>query len=161
MSTFGPLPEPFSDLSVARAQAADIPAIVRLLADDPIGAQRELDANDKRYMYAFRDIDMDPNQVLVVLKDSEGVVHGTMQLTFASGLARGGARRMTIEAIRIDSELRSKGVGEAFFRWAFEIGRWRGASLAQLTSDKTRTHAHRFYEKLGFAATHEGMKRPL
>lgn len=161
MSTFGPLPEPFSDIVVARARVEDVPAIVHLLADDPIGAQREGEGTEKAYINAFRDIDMDPNQLLAVLKDADGRVVGTMQLMFTSGLARQGARRLTMESIRIDSALRNRGLGEVFFNWAFQVGRWRGATLAQLTTDKSRTQAHRFYEKLGFVATHEGMKLPL
>ena len=95
------------------------------------------------------------------MAEEDGAVAGTFQLTFTPSLSRGGAERMTIEAVRVRSDLRGRGVGRAMMQWAIQRGRERGCRLAQLTTDKRRTDAHRFYESLGFTASHEGMKLPL
>jgi GNAT superfamily N-acetyltransferase len=142
-----------------RAASDDLPALVRLLTDDVISAGRETD-DPAPYEAAFARIDADPSQVLVV-GDVDGEAACTLQLTVIPGLARGGALRGQIEAVRVRSDLRGRGVGEALIRWAIGELRSRGCSVAQLTTDKRRTDAHRFYARLGFEATHEGFKRPL
>jgi GNAT superfamily N-acetyltransferase len=149
--------------AVRRATAEDVPAIIALLADDDIGAAREAgpDAGPDGlapYLAAFRAVDADPGQLLIVAADGDGTVAGTLQLTFIPGLSRRGALRAQIEAVRVAPGYRGHGLGEAMFRWAIgEAGR-RGCALVQLTSDKRRSGALRFYERLGFTASHEGFK---
>lgn len=149
-------------VSFRRATAADMPAIVRLLADDAIGTTRE-DASLPllaAYTLAFEAIARDANQFLAVAIDGDAVV-GTLQLSFVPGMSRKGMWRGQIEAVRVEQSHRSAGVGELFFRWAIERCADRGCGLVQLTTDKARPDAHRFYERLGFTATHEGFKLAL
>lgn len=145
---------------VERARVDDLRAIVALLRDDPLGAGRE-SGDLEMYEKAFTAIDADPNQFLAVVRGADGEVVGTMQLTLIPGLARGGATRLQIEAVRIAAARRGTGLGAAMFGWAHEYGRSREARLAQLTTDKTRGDAHRFYARLGYRATHEGLKLDL
>jgi GNAT superfamily N-acetyltransferase len=112
------------------------------------------------YERALAAIDADPAQLLVVAED-DGVVVGTLQLSEIPGLARRGAQRGQIEAVRVARTHRGLGLGGAMVRWTIEEARRRGCGLVQLTTDKTRTDARRFYERLGFVASHEGMKLPL
>lgn len=146
--------------TVDRAVAADVPALVALLADDVLGAERE-SSDLEPYLAAFHQIDRDPQQLLVAVRDAHGRVVGTMQLTLIPGLSRGGATRLQIEAVRLSADVRGSGLGTAIFGWAHDYGRRHGATLAQLTSDRSRTDALRFYERLGYAASHEGLKLPL
>lgn len=146
--------------TVRRAVADDVRAIADLLADDVLGAARESDGLSP-YEAAFHEIDADPHQFLAVIRDDGEAIVGTMQLTLVPGLARAGAKRLLIEGVRLGSSLRGSGLGTVMFDWAHEFGRREGAVLAQLTSDKARPDAHRFYERLGYAATHEGFKLPL
>ena len=145
---------------LTRAAVADVADLVRLLADDAIGAGRESTTMDP-YLAAFAEIDADDQQLLLVVREESGEVVGTMQLTLIPGLARGGTKRLQIEAVRIAEGARGGGLGAALFEWAHEYGRRRGARLVQLTSDKSRADAHRFYGRLGYTASHEGFKRPL
>lgn len=150
------------EIQFRRAQASDLPAIVALLADDPLGAQRE-DTTlplSQSYLEAFAAIDTDPNQMLTVVADREKVI-GTLQITFIPGVSRKGTWRGQIEAVRIAREYRGIGIGKRMFEWAFEQCRSRGCSLVQLTTDKARPNAHRFYEELGFTASHLGFKKML
>lgn len=150
------------DIQFRPAQASDLPAIVALLADDPLGARRE-DSSlplSQPYQAAFSAIDADPNQMLAVVIDREQVI-GTLQITFIPGISRRGAWRGQIEAVRIAREYRGTGIGTRMFEWAFEQCRSRGCSLVQLTTDKERPNAHRFYEELGFTASHLGFKKAL
>ncbi|WP_109508678.1 GNAT family N-acetyltransferase [Nocardioides speluncae] len=147
-------------LTIDRATESDVPELVALLADDVLGAGREVSELEP-YLAAFRDIDSDPHQYLAAVRDVDGSLVGTMQLTLIPGLARGGAKRLQIEAVRLASSVRGTGLGTALFAWAHDYGRQHGASLAQLTSDKTRVDALRFYEQLGYQASHEGFKRHL
>ena len=149
--------------AVRRATAADVPAIVGLLADDELGATREAGSDPEltSYRTAFAAIDADPGQLLLVVIAEDGQIAATMQLTFIPGLARQGALRAQIEAVRVGAGYRSQGLGEAMITWAVAEARHRGCRMVQLTSDKRRTNAHRFYQRLGFAATHEGFKLPL
>nr|WP_232327982.1 GNAT family N-acetyltransferase [Kibdelosporangium sp. MJ126-NF4] len=146
-------------MQIRRAAAADVPSIVEMIANDQLGAKRE-SPGDPRYLAAFAEIDADPNQHLVVL-EVDGEVVGTMQLTFTAGLSRLGMKRATIEAVRVHEDRRGGGLGQQLIEWAItEAGR-RGCGLVQLTTDASRTDAHRFYERLGFEASHVGMKLKL
>ncbi|MGO4303329.1 GNAT family N-acetyltransferase [Cupriavidus sp. RAF12] len=163
-----------TNITFRTAQFADLPAIVRLLADDPLGRLRETvsDPVDPRYVAAFRAIEADANQRLVVAverataDDTPDAVQGerivgTFQLSFLPGIARHGAWRGQIEAVRIAASHRSGGIGQQMFEWAIAECRAWGCQLVQLTTDKGRPDAHRFYEKLGFVASHEGYKLTL
>ncbi|TDV39811.1 GNAT family N-acetyltransferase [Actinophytocola oryzae] len=143
-------------VEIRRAVAADVAAIVEMLADDPLGARRER-PGDAAYAKAFEEIDADPRQWLVVAADGAEVV-GTLQLTFIPGLSRLGSTRALIEAVRVRGDQRGSGLGGELVRWAVDTAREQGAALVQLTTDASRTDAHRFYERLGFRATHVGMK---
>jgi ADP-ribose pyrophosphatase YjhB (NUDIX family)/ribosomal protein S18 acetylase RimI-like enzyme len=144
-----------------RAVRTDVPAIVQLLADDVIGSGRESGRDLASYLDAFEDVDADPAHLLVVL-EADGAVAGTMQLTFLPGLSRGGALRSQVEAVRVAPSLRGHGLGEAMLRWGIEESRRRGCAVVQLTTDKRRSDAQRFYvERLGFAMSHEGLKLDL
>ena len=142
-----------------RATAADVPALVRLMADDSISAARE-SPDLAPYEEAFARIDADPGQLLVVGEDG-GEPACTLQLTVIPGLSRGGALRGQVEAVRVRSDLRGRGIGEAMLRWAVEELRSRGCAVAQLTTDKRRLDAQRFYARLGWANSHEGFKVQL
>jgi GNAT superfamily N-acetyltransferase len=150
-------------LTFREAERADVPAILALLADDAVSRARDgavSEAADEAHWAAFEAIDTDPgNELIVALSGAEIV--GTFQLTFTPSLSRGGGSRMTIEAVRVRSDRRGGGLGREMMTWALARGRARGASVAQLTSDKNRPEAHRFYVSLGFDATHVGMKRSL
>ena len=147
---------------VDRAARDDVGAVVALLRDDDLGVTREVvDAQDlEPYLRAFDDIDADPHQLLVVVR-SRGVVVATMQLTFLRTLSRRGGLRMQVEAVRVASSERGSGLGRALLGWSTEVGRARGAVLAQLTTDRRRGDAHRFYESLGWVHTHRGLKLDL
>ncbi|WP_340377694.1 GNAT family N-acetyltransferase [Streptomyces sp. SS7] len=148
------------DLDIRTAVAEDIPAIVALLADDPLGAQRESPDDLAPYRSALERLTADPNQRLVVAV-REGRVVGTLQLTIIPGLSRRGATRSVIEGVRVHTDERGSGLGTRFIEWAIEESRRENCQLVQLTSDVTRTDAHRFYERLGFVASHVGFKLPL
>jgi GNAT superfamily N-acetyltransferase len=146
-----------------RARAADIPAVVGLLADDQLGAARDGVRNPAdlaAYERAFGEIDRDPAHLLVVA-EADGAVVATLQLTFLPGLARRGMLRAQIEAVRVAADWRGRGLGSAIFGWAIGEARRRGCGLVQLTTDKSRGAAHRFYAELGFVASHEGLKLHL
>ncbi|RPE42483.1 L-amino acid N-acyltransferase YncA [Streptomyces sp. Ag109_O5-1] len=145
------------DLEIRAAVAADIPAIVGMLADDPLGVRRESPDDLAPYLDALERLSADPNQQLVVAV-REGRVVGTLQLTVIPGLSRRGATRSIIEGVRIHSDERGSGLGTRFIEWAIDESRRQGCQLVQLTSDKSRTDAHRFYERLGFTASHTGFK---
>jgi len=149
-----------TDVTIRRATAADIPAIVALLADDDIGVTRESPDDLTPYQRAFALIEADPLEFLAVAERA-GEVIGTLQLSMLPGLSRKGALRAQIEGVRVARSARGLGLGETMLRWAIDEARDRGCVLVQLTSDKTRKDAHRFYGNLGFTATHEGFKLPL
>lgn len=146
------------------AVRGDVPAVLSLLADDAITRSRGYgtvpEEVDAAIWQAFDAINADPNNELIVADDN-GEVVGTCQLTFTPGLSRGGAWRMTIEAVRIRSDRRGSGKGKTMMAYALTRARERGCRFAQLATDKRRADAHRFYESLGFVATHEGMKLAL
>ncbi len=142
-----------------RAREADLASIVVLLAADQLGATRE-DASlplAPEYLAAFSAIEADENQYLAVCEHDGGVI-ATLHLTFIPGLSRKGSWRGQIEAVRVAVDYRGKRIGEAFFQWAIEQCKARRCSLVQLTTDKTRDDAHRFYDRLGFEPSHTGYK---
>jgi GNAT superfamily N-acetyltransferase len=150
-------------LTFRLAARSDVPAILELLADDEVSRARDgaiSEAADAAHWAAFDAIDADPRNELIVVEE-DGVPVGTFQLTFTPSLSRGGSERMTIEAVRVRSDRRGSGVVRQMMAWALDRGRERGCRLAQLTTDKRRADAHRFYESLGFVASHEGMKLAL
>ncbi|GHE31663.1 GNAT family N-acetyltransferase [Streptomyces thermocarboxydus] len=148
------------DFEIRPATADDVPAIVALLADDPLGAQRESPEDLAPYLTALERLRADPNQHLVVAV-REGRVVGTLQLTIIPGLSRRGATRSVIEGVRIHADERGGGLGTRMIEWAIDTSHREGCQLVQLTSDNTRTDAHRFYERLGFTASHVGFKLAL
>jgi len=149
-----------SELILRDAVRADLPAILAMLAEDTIPPDRETDPGDPCYLAAFEAIEADPNQHLIAA-ELDGRVVGTMQLSFLPGLSFRGSWRGLIEAVRIASDLRGRKLGERMILWAVEQCRARDCKLVQLTSSATRTDAHRFYARLGFAASHVGMKLHL
>ncbi len=150
---------------VDRATRDDVAAVVALLRDDPLGSIREVTTDDdtpRPYLEAFEDVDADPRQLLLVARRRhEGTVVATLQLTFLRTLSRRGGLRLLVEAVRVARSERGRGLGEALMEWAVDLGRARGAVLAQLTTDRRRTDAHRFYERLGWVDSHKGMKLDL
>src|SRR4051812_3399924 len=149
-----------ADLEIRAADADDVPAIVAMLADDPLGARRESPDDLSPYLDALERLRRDPNQHLVVAVRGGRVV-GTLQLTVIPGLSRRGATRSVIEAVRIHADERGSGLGTELIEWAVAESRRQNCQLVQLTSDVTRTDAHRFYERLGFSASHVGFKLQL
>jgi ribosomal protein S18 acetylase RimI-like enzyme len=151
-----------SSLSFRKAERADLERIVQMLADDPLGSKREaytlpLSSNYER---AFSAIVEDGNNELVVAEQA-GVVVGVLQITFIPYLTHQGSWRALIEGVRVSAEARSSGVGRRLFLWAINRAREHGCRLVQLTSDKSRPDAIRFYQSLGFIASHEGLKLQL
>lgn len=146
-----------------RAARDDLPDIVAMLADDDLGKSREIlsDPVDQAYAAAFEIIDRDPNQLLTVTTRQDGQVIGTLQLSFLTHLARRGALRAQIEAVRVARTERGSEVGEKMFRWAIAEARSRGCAMVQLTTDRQRPDAHAFYSKLGFIPSHLGFKLAL
>ncbi|TVT62906.1 GNAT family N-acetyltransferase [Amycolatopsis rhizosphaerae] len=149
-----------NEIHIRRARAGDVEHIVTLIADDRLGSARESLDDFEPYRRAFAEIDADPRQLLAVAEDAGGIV-GTLQLTFIPGLSRRGATRALVEAVRVRADRRGAGLGGELMRWAIDEARRRGCALVQLTSDGTRTDAHRFYERLGFTASHKGFKLTL
>ncbi|WP_432007103.1 GNAT family N-acetyltransferase [Streptomyces parvus] len=149
-----------SDLEIRPATPDDLPAVVAMLADDPLGAQRESPDDLAPYREAFQRLADDPNQHVVVAVREERVV-GTLQLTIIPGLSRRGATRSIIEGVRIHGDERGSGLGTQLIQWAVDESRRQNCQLVQLTSDITREDAHRFYERLGFTASHVGFKLAL
>jgi ribosomal protein S18 acetylase RimI-like enzyme len=152
-----------SDVRIRNAVAEDLPAIVRMLADDALGTQRERldDPLPEAYLRAFQAIEGDPNNELIVAEGVDGSAVAVLQLTFTPHITHQGGWRATIEGVRVDGRLRGSGLGRQLFTWAIDRARERGCHLVQLTTDRRRPAARRFYEALGFAASHEGMKLKL
>jgi GNAT superfamily N-acetyltransferase len=150
------------DITIRQAAEDDVVAIVRLLADDSLGSQREAHREPlpQSYYAAFRAIDADPHNELVVAEHN-GVVIGTLQLTMIPGLSFQGGTRAQIEAVRVDRAYRSKRIGARLFEWAIARAQAAGCRMVQLSTNASRTDARRFYERLGFVASHVGMKLDL
>ncbi len=138
----------------------DLPEIIEMLSDDALGKTREnfQIPLPKSYLDAFHNINEDPNQELIVIENESAEIIGTLQLTFIPYLTYQGGTRAQIEAVRIRKDQRGLGLGQKMFEWAIARARERKAHLLQLTTDKKRPDAIQFYEKLGFKASHEGMK---
>ena len=144
------------------ARRSDLPAIVRLLADDELGSQRERyeDPLPQAYYAAFEQIEVDPNHELVVA-ELNGEVIGTLHLMFLPSVSFQGGLRAQIESVRIDKNYQNRGIGSEMMNWIINRAGERGAYVVQLTSHQSRTDAHRFYERLGFKRSHLGMKLSL
>ncbi len=149
-------------LTFRDATEPDLPLLVAMLADDKLGALRE-DASspmNQRYIAAFNSIASDPNNELIIVEHNDQIA-GMLQLTFIPYLTYTGSWRCLIEGVRIYKDFRGQGLGTQFFEWAINRARERDCHLVQLTSDKKRPDALRFYESLGFVASHEGFKLKL
>lgn len=144
------------------ARREDLPSIVRMLADDHLGSQRERfqDPLPESYYSAFEQIDNDPNHELIVA-EREGEVIGTLHLMFLPSVSFQGGLRAQVESVRVDKRFQSQGIGSEMMKWAVERAKQRGAHVVQLTTHKSRLEAHRFYERLGFKGSHIGMKLSL
>lgn len=146
-------------VQVRRATPGDLPALARLLSDDPISAARGDSGDIADYGAALDAVLAAPGNDLIVAVDAAGTVVGTLQLTVIPGMARRGATRLLVEAVRVASTRRSSGIGGAVMRWVMrDAAVATGAGLVQLTSDAARVDAHRFYTRLGFADSHVGFK---
>jgi ribosomal protein S18 acetylase RimI-like enzyme len=158
-------PDPGGDLVFRPAERADLMAIIGMLADDDLSAARETFDPDAAeppgaYRLAYNAIDTNHNELLVVGCIGDEVV-ATLQLSLLHHLSHRGAIRAQIESVRVARAFRGRGIGHQLVEWALARARERGARVAQLSTDKSRVDAHRFYESMGFHATHEGMKLPL
>ncbi|MGC4793894.1 N-acetyltransferase family protein [Micromonospora saelicesensis] len=149
-----------SDVIYREAVRADLPAVIALLADDVLGKARDFTEVDEAYERAFAAIGADPRNQLIVAEQA-GELVGCLQITYIPGLGRHGSERSLIESVRVRSDRRGQGLGRDLMSWAVDQARQRGCALVQLTTDKTREDAHRFYLGLGFVASHEGMKLAL
>lgn len=149
-------------MTFREAVREDLPAIVRLLADDPLGSTRESPGDElpEAYWRAFEAIDSDPNNAIIVA-EIDGEIAATLQLTYIPSLTYVGGERAQIEGVRVASEYRGRGVGQALIQWVIEQARARGCRVVQLTTDRQRPNAIRFYQKMGFRPSHMGMKYPL
>jgi GNAT superfamily N-acetyltransferase len=150
------------NLRFRQARRSDLPSIVRMLADDDLGSQREHDEDPlpDAYYAAFEQIDSDPNHELIVA-EFNGEVIGTLHLMFLPSISYQGGLRAQIESVRVDKPYQSQGIGSAMMGWSIQRAKERGAHQVQLTTHKTREDAHRFYERLGFKGSHLGMKLNL
>ena len=150
------------DINFRVARSEDLGALVTMLANDQLGAARE-DAStplNAKYLDMFEVIHNDPNNELMVAEFS-GEVIGMLQLTFIPYLTHLGSWRCLIEGVRVREDFRGRGIGEKMFRFAIERAREKGCPMVQLTSNKQRAGALKFYELLGFNASHEGFKLSL
>lgn len=149
-------------MNIRKATKHDLPEMVRMLADDVLGSKRESyqDPLPSEYYEAFNDIEEQQGNCILVAVEEEELL-GFLQLTFIPGLPRMGMKRAQIEGVRVDEKHRGKRIGEKLFEDAFERAKEAKCSMVQLATDKSRKDAHRFYERLGFEASHNGMKRML
>lgn len=150
------------DIVFRIARREDVAAIVRMLADDELGSRRERyeEPLPEAYYIAFEQLAQDPNHELIVA-ELNGEVVGTLHLMFLPSLSYQGSLRAQVESVRVDTKCQNQGIGSNMMNWAIERARDRGAHIVQLTTHKSRTDAHRFYERLGFAGSHLGMKLSL
>jgi ribosomal protein S18 acetylase RimI-like enzyme len=148
------------DITIRSARRDDVPAIIALLADDPLGRTREDTGDPDTYLRAFDDMAAQGGNIALVAEQA-GEIIGCLQLTMIPGLSRRGVKRGQIEGVRVSAACRGLGIGERLIRHAIDIARAEGCGLVQLTSDVSRPDAHRFYERLGFVASHAGFKLAL
>ncbi|MGH6882355.1 N-acetyltransferase family protein [Hypericibacter sp.] len=148
------------DITIRRALRDDVPAIVRLLADDPLGRNREEpdEPLSDSYWEAFDKLRRDPNAVLAVVQDSSKTIIGCLQLNFMIGLSHQGAGRMLIEDVRVDKRYRNRHIGHRLLDWAVDQAKQKDCQVVELFVHQSRTDARRFYESLGFEANHTGMR---
>lgn len=158
----GPTSANARTLTFRAARIDDLPGLVQMLADDPLGARREVFSTPLAHGYeeAFAAIDADPNNELIVAI-LDGAPAGMLQLTFIPHLTYQGRWRALVEGVRVSSGARSSGIGGAMLQWAIRRARQRGCVMIQLTTDRAREDALRFYERLGFVPSHHGMKLHL
>ena len=151
-----------SEIIFRAATRADVPSIVRMLADDELGSQRECyeDPLPESYLRAFEQIENDPNHELIVA-ELNGEVVGTLHLTFLRSISYQGGLRAQVESVRVDRKYQNRGIGSKMMEWTIKRAKGRGAHLVQLTTHTSREDAHRFYERLGFKKSHLGMKLNL
>lgn len=151
-----------SPVSLRDARRAEVPLIVAMLADDMLGSTRDRvsDPLPQAYFEAFDAITASPDNRLLIA-ELDGEVVGTLQITFIPGLGRRGATKMLIEEVRVVGPRRGTGIGREMIGAAVALARTRGCKSVELASNKSRTDAHRFYERLGFVASHVGMKLAL
>jgi GNAT superfamily N-acetyltransferase len=147
------------NLKFRQATREDLPEIVRMLADDFLGAARERYENPlpESYVKAFEEIDADANNELIVAEADDEIV-GTLQITFTPSISFQGGKRATVESVRVDAKYRGKGIGKRLMHWAIERAKGENCFAIQLTTNADRHDAHRFYENLGFKGSHLGMK---
>lgn len=148
------------DVQIRQARRDDVAEIVRMLGDDFLGRDRERVADLSPYLEAFDAIDQEPNNNLFVA-EIEGKVVGTFQLVFMLGLSLGACKRAEIEAVRVDASMRGQGLGKTMFAWAIAHARANSCCVLQLTTNKARKDGQRFYDQLGFEASHVGYKMKL
>jgi len=150
-------------MDIRHADFDDLPAIVAMLADDPLGASRErLESPPPRaYIDAFAQMNTEESDNHLLVAEINGEVVACLQLTFIPGISRLGMTRAQIEGVRVHADHRGKGIGEALFKHAITRAKARGCGLVQLTTDLTRPEAKKFYDALGFVASHAGMKLAL
>jgi GNAT superfamily N-acetyltransferase len=150
-------------LTFRPANEDDLPALVNMLADDDLGSQREDTSSplNPAYLEAFLAIQQDDNNLLYVAENEESRIAGMLQLTLIPYLTHTGSWRCLVEGVRVHRDFRGHGLGARFLEWAIGFARDRGCKIIQLTSDKQRPDAIRFYESLGFKSTHEGLKMKL
>jgi len=160
-----PTPLGVEDLVLRSATMDDLDALILLMSDDAVSAARgdRADAADRTaYEAGLADVLRTPNNALIVVADVDDRVVATLQLTVLPGMARQGARRLQVEAVRVSSSIRSGGIGSAMMRWGADVAAPAAqCTLIQLTSDRARVDAHRFYERLGYAGSHIGFKRSV
>jgi ribosomal protein S18 acetylase RimI-like enzyme len=151
-----------NEITFRLATRADLPSIVRLLADDELGSQRERFENPlpQAYYVAFEQINNDPNHELIVA-ELNGEVMGTLHLILIPSISFQGSLRAQIESVRVDKNYQNRGIGSEMMQWTNKRARERGAHVVQLTTHQSRADAHRFYERLGFKRSHLGMKMSL
>lgn len=151
------------NIKFRKAAKDDLTHIIKMLADDQLGSTREDSSMPikQRYLDAFEIIDTDPNNELIVLESDDPTnpaILGILQLTYIPYLTYKGSWRCLIEGVRVHQDFRGQGLGTQLFEWAIDRAKQRGCNIVQLTSNKTRSEAIRFYESLGFQASHEGFK---
>lgn len=148
------------DLTFRAATEADVPTIVAMLADDALGAQRESPDDLSPYLAALAEISADP-RLLQMVCEADGEIVGTLQISITPGLSHKGMCRALIEGVRVSTQTRGGGIGRQMILWAIDYARENGCGMVELTTNKSRTDAHRFYERLGFEQSHFGYKLKL
>lgn len=151
-----------SDVLFRLARRDDLLDIVRMLADDELGSQREKceEPLPDSYYAAFEQISRDVNHELIVAESNEMII-GTLHLMFLPSISYQGGLRAQVESVRVDRGSQNKGIGSEMMKWAIQRAKEKGAHIVQLTTHKSREDAHRFYERLGFKGSHLGMKLSL